>query len=46
VTFAVQQGILQFDINLAGANRSHIKVRSQLLALARRVVNQAEAAKT
>jgi hypothetical protein len=45
VTFAEQQGTLHFDVNLAAANRSHLKMRAQLLALARHVVNQAEAAK-
>jgi hypothetical protein len=45
VAFSMQQETLQFDVNLAGANRSHLKMRSQLLALARRVVNPTEAAK-
>lgn len=45
VTFSEQQGTLQFDVNLAAANRSHLKMSSQLLALARHVVNQTEAAK-
>ena len=46
VTFSVQQGTLQFDVNLAAANRSHLKIKSQLLALAHHVVNQTEAAKS
>jgi hypothetical protein len=45
VAFSMDGGNLQFDVNLAGANRSRLKMRSQLLALARHVVNQAEAAK-
>jgi YfiR/HmsC-like len=45
LTLSMQQGTLQFDANLAGANRSHLKMRSQLPALARHVVNQPEAAK-
>lgn len=45
VTFSVQQSTLMFDVNLAGANRTHLKVRAQLLALAHRVVNQEQAAK-
>jgi hypothetical protein len=45
MTFTVQQETLQFDVNLAQANRAHLKVGSQLLAVAHRVVNSAEAAK-
>jgi HPt (histidine-containing phosphotransfer) domain-containing protein len=45
VNFAMQEGTLQFDVNLAEANRVHLKISSRLLTLARRVVNATEAAK-
>jgi hypothetical protein len=44
--FSGQQGTIQFDVNLAAANKAHLKISSQLLALARHVVNQKEAAKS
>jgi hypothetical protein len=44
-TLLMLQGTLRFDASLAKANRSHLKMRSQLLALARHVVTQPEAAK-
>jgi hypothetical protein len=44
--FSSQQGTLQFDVNLEAANKAHLKISSRLLALARHVVNQAEAAKS
>jgi len=46
VTFSEQQGALQFDVNLAAARKAHLKISSRLLVLARRVVNQPEAAKS
>jgi len=46
VCFSSQQGTIQFDVNLEAANKAHLKISSRLLALARRVVNQAEAAKS
>jgi hypothetical protein len=46
LTFAGKQGAIQFDVNLAGANKAHLRISSQLLALARRVVNRAEDAKS
>lgn len=45
VSLSMQQGILQFDVNLEAANRAHLKISSRMLTLARRIVNQAEAAK-
>jgi hypothetical protein len=44
--FSSQQGAIQFDVNLEAANKAHLKISSRLLALARHVVNQAEAAKS
>lgn len=46
MSFAMQQETLQFDVNLEGANKVHLRISSQLLALAHRIVNRAEAAKT
>ena len=45
-SFSGQQGTIQFDVNLAAANKAHLKISSRLLALARHVVNQMEAAKS
>ena len=45
-TFIGERGKIQFDVNLAAANKAHLKISSRLLALARRVVNQMEAAKS
>jgi len=45
VNFSVQEGTLQFDVNLTEANRAHLKISSRLLALARHIVNPTEAAK-
>jgi hypothetical protein len=44
VTFTMQQETLQFDVNLDGASRVHLKISSHMLALARRVVHKTEAA--
>jgi len=46
VSFSSQPGAIQFDVNLEAANKAHLKISSRLLALARRIVNQAEAAKS
>jgi uncharacterized protein DUF4154 len=46
LSFSGQKGTIQFDVNLGAANKAHLKISSRLLALARRVLNQAEAAKT
>jgi len=46
LSFSGQQGTIQFDVNLAAANKAHLKISSRLLALARHVVNQMEAAKS
>jgi hypothetical protein len=46
MSFAMQQETLQFDMNLEGANKVHLRISSQLLALAHRIVNKTEAAKT
>jgi hypothetical protein len=45
VNLSMQEGTLQFDVNLTEANRAHLKMSSRLLALARHVVNPTEAAK-
>lgn len=46
VSFSGQLGVIQFDVNLDAAKKAQLKISSRLLALARRIVNQAEAAKT
>jgi len=46
VSFFGQQGTIQFDVNLAAANKAHLKISSRLLILARHVVSQLEAAKS
>ena len=46
LSFSGQQGTIQFDVNLAAASKAHLKISSRLLALARHVVNQMEAAKS
>lgn len=46
LSFSGQQGTIQFDVNLGAANKAHLKISSRLLALARHVVNQMEAAKS
>ena len=46
VSFSNQPGAIQFDVNLEAANKAHLIISSRLLALARRVVNQTEAAKS
>ena len=46
MSFSSQQGAIQFDVNLEAANKVHLKISSRLLALARHIVNDAEAAKS
>jgi hypothetical protein len=46
IVFSMPGETLQFDVNLAVANKAHLKISSQLLALARRVLNPTEAAKS
>ncbi len=46
VSFSGQPGAIQFDVNLDAAKKAQLKISSRLLALARRIVNQTEAAKT
>jgi hypothetical protein len=46
ITFSMPRETLQFDVNLAAANKAHLKISSQLLTLARRVLNPTEAAKS
>jgi hypothetical protein len=46
VCFSMQQGTLQFEVDLDGANKARLKISSRLLALARRVVTRTEAAKS
>ena len=45
VSLSFQRETLQFDVNLIAANKAHLKISSQLLALAKHVINSAEAAK-
>ncbi len=45
VNFSIQQETLQLEVKLDEANKAHLKISSQVLALARRVVNKVEAAK-
>jgi len=44
--FSMQQGTLQFEVDLDEANKAHLKISSRLLALARHVVSRTEAAKS
>jgi len=46
VSFTMQQQTLQFDINLDEASKARLKISSQMLALARHIVNAGEPAKT
>jgi hypothetical protein len=46
VSFTMQQETLQFDVNLDGTNKVHLRISSQMLALARRVVNKTETARS
>jgi hypothetical protein len=45
VSFAMLQEVLQFDVNLDGANKVRLKISAQMLTLARRVVHKADGAK-
>ena len=45
VSFTMLQEVLQFDVNLDGANKVRLKISAQMLALARRVVHNADGAK-
>jgi len=40
ISFLVQQDSLQFEVNLEGASEAHLKLSSNMLALARRVVSK------
>lgn len=46
LSFSSQQGTIQFDVNLDAAKKAQLKISSRLLALARRVLNQTESAKS
>jgi HPt (histidine-containing phosphotransfer) domain-containing protein len=46
VSLSMREEAIQFDVNLVAANKAHLKISSRLLALARHVVNQTEAAKS
>jgi hypothetical protein len=46
VSFSTEDESVRFDVNLGEANKAHLKISSHMLALARRVVNPAEAAKS
>jgi len=45
IAFSMRGDTLQFDVNLAAANKAHLKMSSQLLTLARRVLKSTEAAR-
>jgi len=45
VAFSVDREAIQFEVNLVHAHKSHLRISSHLLALARRVVTSDEAAK-
>jgi hypothetical protein len=44
VSFSLQQGALQFEVNLSAADEAHLKISSKMLALAKHVLNPAKAA--
>jgi hypothetical protein len=44
VSLSLQQGALQFDVNLGAADEAHLKISSRLLALAKHVLNPSKAA--
>lgn len=46
VCFTMEQGTLQFEVNLDEAIKARLKISSRLLALARRVVSRTKAAKS
>jgi hypothetical protein len=46
VSFVMERETLQFEVNLVEANKVHLRISSQMLALARRVVSKTEAAKS
>ena len=45
IAFSFERDSLQFEVNLAAAESTHLKISSRLLVLARRVRNKTEAAK-
>jgi len=45
LSFSFERETLQFEVNLLAANSAHLKISSRLLALARQVRNNPEAAK-
>jgi hypothetical protein len=46
ICFSYDRELLQFEVNLAAAHDARLKMSSQLLGLARRVMNPAEGAKS
>ena len=44
VSFSLQQGALQFEVNLGAADDAHLKISSKMLALAKHVLNPTKAA--
>jgi YfiR/HmsC-like len=46
ISFAVQGEALHFEVNLSAAENARLKISSRLLALAKRVINKTEAAKS
>jgi hypothetical protein len=45
ISFSFERETLQFEVNLVAAARAHLRISSNLLTLARRVINRSEAAK-
>ena len=46
LSFSFENEDLQFEVNLVAANEAHLRVSSKLLAVARRVMNVSESAKS
>lgn len=46
INFLFEADKLQFEVNIAAANDAHLRISSNMLALAKHVVTRAEAAKT
>jgi hypothetical protein len=44
VSFSLQRGALQFEVNIAAADEAHLKISSKMLAIAKNVLNSAKAA--
>jgi len=46
ISFTVENEALQFEVNLRGLNNARLKISSRLLALARRIVQRPDGAKS